>query len=93
MRLLSHHKGTTRKPHQCWGCCATFPKGTVMYRVVTKDGGLSTTYWCEPCQAFVDRMAKDDPLSVEDGLMKGDVKEWMEEEEERDKPKEPSDGE
>lgn len=79
MRLLSHNKGVTRKPHRCWGCCKTFPKGTTMYRVVTKDGGLATTYWCEPCQAFVDRLAKQDPHAVQDGMMEGDVKEWMEE--------------
>jgi len=78
--VLSHKKITTHKPHKCWGCTKEFPKGTAMWRCVNRDGTLITTYWCEPCQAIIDRMAKDDPRTVQDGFMRGELLEYHEKE-------------
>jgi len=51
----------TGKPHVCWGCCETFPKGSKMHRVVTKDEGrLFTTYSCDPCQTYMNERARRD---------------------------------
>lgn len=77
MKLLSHRKVTTRKSHSCWGCCKTFPKGTAMFRVTTKYGGLVMTYWCGPCQAFVDFIEKEDPSLLLDGFQRGEVRDWI----------------
>ena len=72
---------TTRKPHRCWGCVETFPKGTRMWRWSGKsDGALLTTHTCEPCQVVIDRACKLDRHLAEEGLDEGCVREWRHQE-------------
>ena len=76
MSYLSHDEVCTRKPHRCWGCLVQFPRGTAMHRVVSKDDGfLMTTYWCKPCQDFIDEAVKRDPYLRDDGFELGYVAE------------------
>lgn len=66
---LSQKSVVTRKEHQCWGCAATFPKGTKMDRIVHADNGLSTTYWCDVCQAYW-----EDHMNEGEGMGFGEIK-------------------
>ena len=50
--ILSAKRVKTRKPHTCWGCARPFPAGTEMEVLTSTDDGLSSDYWCEPCQAY-----------------------------------------
>jgi len=83
--ILSHMKVVTRKQHECWGCCEVFPKGTPMHRVVNKDGRLLTTYWCVPCQDFIDEAVKRDRYLADDGFDQGWVRDTKAEIEEWEK--------
>jgi len=76
---LSHDKVRTLKPHKCWGCLSEFPAGTEMHRVVSKSGEIITTYWCSPCQDFIDEACKRDRYLADDGFERGYVKEAREE--------------
>lgn len=80
MSVLSHNEVKIRKPRKCWGCTREFPKGSDMHRVVNRDGGLVTTYWCKECQEIINQMAKDDPHVVDDGFMRGELLEHIERE-------------
>lgn len=51
--VISSKLINTRVPHKCWGCALGFPKGTRMMKVNWIDGSdLSSSYWCEICDAF-----------------------------------------
>jgi len=59
--IVSEKEVKTGKPHVCWGCCETFPKGLKMQRVVSRDlKKLSTVYWCDSCQTYIDEKASMD---------------------------------
>ena len=79
MSYLSHQLVKTRKRHRCWGCVDVFPAGTMMHRMVYKDGGLVTTYCCEPCQQYVDEACKRDRYLELDGFEWGWVRESKQE--------------
>lgn len=79
-RVISHSQVHTRVRHSCWGCMVSFPAGTDMHRVVSKDGGLLTTYWCLPCQELLNKIAKEDPAAADDGWMRGELAEYVREE-------------
>ena len=41
---------TTRKPHTCFGCGRSFPKGTRMEKCLVVDGGYAwSCYLCKTC--------------------------------------------
>lgn len=45
-----------RKPRTCWGCQAQHDIGHLMhYSVSVYDKELSTSYWCEVCDAFINK--------------------------------------
>lgn len=44
----------TRKDHRCHGCAYVIPKGSSVLAVVSKDmGEISTGYWCDRCNEYV----------------------------------------
>ena len=66
----------TRKPHKCWGCEETYPIGTEMECITSKDGGeFITAYWCKICQAVI----VDTDLNGEE-FAQGEIKKEMPEE-------------
>lgn len=69
METLRHKEVKTRKEHSCWGCRELIPKGTLVTNIVNTDGGdIMTTYWCAPCQEWVDESDDDG-----DGFLEGEV--------------------
>jgi hypothetical protein len=52
---------TTRKMHECWGCCKTFPAGTKMQATTETDGPtILTVYWCAKCLDIMSDYQEDD---------------------------------
>jgi len=46
---------TTRKSHNCVGCCRSFPLGTKMlYQFIVDGGDNWSTYTCSTCQQVID---------------------------------------
>lgn len=63
----------TRKEHKCWGCGVKFP--TKSFMVVTtaiNDGEISSTYWCEPCNLFINEHSEDFEEGIAFGEFKGE---------------------
>ena len=70
MKIIREGVVKTRKPHRCWGCRIALPVGSVVFRVVSEDGGtVGTAYWCERCDALL----RDNPDWCEDGLVFGEL--------------------
>lgn len=59
-----------RKEHICWGCGTKFTKGSLLTSITTFEDGPKTTYWCEPCCAFL-KLHQDE---FRDGIYMGDFK-------------------
>lgn len=52
--ILHWEERRTRKPHTCFGCEMTYPKGTKMVHSAVTDGGtVSSCYWCKTCQEYM----------------------------------------
>ncbi len=73
--VLDNRVVLTRSRHQCWGCLEDFPPGSRMRVCKCADGGvLSTTYWCNTCDAYVAEKLKEDRWWADDGLFRGCVR-------------------
>ncbi len=73
MNIISEKKVKTRKPHNCWGCKQQIPIGTLTQTVTSIDGAsMSTVYWCDKCQAFMDTL---DSYDMQDGFDYGELSE------------------
>ena len=74
--IMSSENVKIRKPHKCWGCGETYPVGTKMDRVISKDGGeFSTAYWCPICIDIINEHDYND-----DEFAFGEIKHEMREE-------------
>lgn len=59
MRHIRTEIVETRKPVTCWGCCRTFPRGTVIEKNTSiGDGGFVTSAWCATCLVMIPVMAE-----------------------------------
>lgn len=63
------HVKKTRKPHSCWGCAQSFPKGSTLVKIVSVDDVIYSSYWCSVCDAYYQTL---DSYAQEDGIMFGD---------------------
>ena len=58
--LIRRQTVTTRKPHQCFGCCTTIPSGSQAERDTCKsDYFIYTIYLCEDCITFEKTLPTD----------------------------------
>ena len=80
MECLKDKIVKTRKPHNCWGCCRKFQKGSDRRYIVSVDGGsFSGSYWCKVCDSVVDDLEsweRYDGFSY--GAIKDNCDEWGE---------------
>ena len=64
---------TVRVKHECWGCMDFIPRGTTVNRVTgVWDGRISSVYWCDTCQTFMDTL---DHYDLENGFEYGALSE------------------
>lgn len=63
MEILSDKMVKTRKPHQCFGCGRTRPKGTNMHcQVNAGDDGIYTVYNCDVCWSIMSKYGDDEGM-------------------------------
>jgi len=80
MSGISFATVTTRKAHVCWGCTASFPPKSKLTRVISADGGkIFSTYWCAPCEKFIEEARGFDPYIGDRGFAFGYVKDMRDE--------------
>lgn len=64
----------TRKPHRCWGCCKTLPKGTLMHKETRfEDGSPNHFYTCQPCEDWIKTNTQDWDTGDWESLLHGDI--------------------
>lgn len=60
MDVLKNEDIKTRKPHQCFGCLKTIPKGSIAHVQVNNDGGTLNSIYTHPaCEKIIREMAID----------------------------------
>lgn len=74
MTVLEHKTVTTRKEHECFGCCEKFPKGSKMeYNVTVDQGDFGSYYLCLDC---VEKLKEIENWVFEDGFSAGEIKQY-----------------
>ncbi len=67
----------TRKPHRCFGCMKTYPKGTMMVSATNVDGGdINSCYWCNVCQEYMRRFFELGDETGEGEIFENDPENW-----------------
>jgi hypothetical protein len=71
--VISSNRVWTRKEHSCWACGLKLPKGSDMHSTVWVDGGdITRSYWCLPCNAFLNENNQDFEEGVSFGQFAGE---------------------
>jgi predicted SprT family Zn-dependent metalloprotease len=71
MICLSNKIVRTRKDHKCWGCTKLFPKGSLLKKITSVDGGeILTVYYCGECQY---ELTMIDSRDYQDGILYGEL--------------------
>lgn len=69
MTNLKYKVVRLRKPRKCWGCMKQHEKGQLMRNSVAVDSGeIYSSYWCRPCDEYVNKFREN----FDDGVSYGE---------------------